>query len=239
MGHTYSNTRHGAGLFVTIEGGEGVGKTTLMERLQTYFSSTKHNFIRTREPGGTPEAEAIRNHILNPQFERPDDYQRGFMTEIFLFCAARADHVQRKIKPALEHGAIVLCDRYYDSTLAYQVAAAPEDKRDNVESTIRQLNTERFGIIKPDITFLLEAPKEVLDRRMTSRGGKLDFIEQRTSEYHERVRKNFSKIAENDYRFERINANQSRANILRDVLFCLEQRHNVTRDEIAFASLPA
>lgn len=106
------------GKFITFEGGEGSGKSTQIILLCDYLEKNNVPFILTREPGGTPVSEAIRNILLNPDFKGMD-----YITEVLLFLASRKQHIDEKIKPELEKGKIILCDRYHDSTIAYQSGA--------------------------------------------------------------------------------------------------------------------
>jgi len=103
------------GFFIAIEGGEGAGKSTHSKRFAQYLESIGHEVVLTREPGGTPTAEKIRNILLDPEITDMPDH-----TEALLFAASRADHAANLIRPALERGATVICDRYFDSSVAYQ-----------------------------------------------------------------------------------------------------------------------
>lgn len=194
-----------AGKFITIEGGEGVGKTTLVAELKKYFerywaTGALPSAVFTREPGGTPEAEEIRRMLLQPSFIREPDYKRCVETEIFLFMAARAEHCHRLINPAMQRGDWVICDRYCDSTLAYQVAAAPdEDSRWRMKKFITDINAAPYGITLPNMTLVLTAPDAAVNERLATRYGggvAADFIESRAAEYHAQVRSNYLSIVE-------------------------------------------
>jgi dTMP kinase len=175
------------GRFVTFEGGEGVGKSTQVERLRGRLGALGREVVVTREPGGSPRAEAIRASILAG---RAKAY--GPLAEAALFCAARADHLDRLIRPALARGAIVLCDRFADSTRAYQGALGSLDG-----GLIRALERVVVGDTRPDLTILLDAPAETgLDRARRRRGGAgADRFEAEEGAFHERLRRAFLDLA--------------------------------------------
>ena len=168
-------------MFITFEGGEGTGKTTLIHRV---FESLKNQYdiIKTREPGGSPVAEIIRDIVLSPEY-------KGITarTEALLIAAARAQHLDDKIIPALEQGKIVLCDRYLDSSLAYQ-AVARQLGFDFVLA-INQYATEHM----PDLTFYIDLEPEVGMARIAKRI-KYDRLDQETIVYHHLVRQGYQEV---------------------------------------------
>ena len=168
-------------MFITFEGGEGTGKTTLIHRVYDALKS-KYDIIMTREPGGSPIAEIIRYVVLNPK-------NKGMTarTEALLIAAARAQHLDDKILPALNAGKIVLCDRYLDSSLAYQ-ACARELGFDFVLA-INHYATEHM----PDITFYIDLEPEVGIARIAQRK-KFDRLDQETLAYHHMVRKGYQEV---------------------------------------------
>lgn len=175
------------GRFITLEGGEGVGKSTLAAALAQQLSERGIKVVRTREPGGSPGAEALRRIILSPP-EGVEGWQPA--AEVLLFYAARSDHLDRTIRPALARGEWVLCDRFSDSSRAYQVAAggvAPEHF-DALEKLV-------VGPTAPDLTLVLDLPMQIARTRMVARGGGPDAIEQRNADYHEAVYQAFRDIA--------------------------------------------
>lgn len=175
------------GRFITLEGGEGVGKSTLASALEARLTARGRKVVRTREPGGTRGAEAIRSLILNP----PVDVS-GWepIAETLLFYAARTDHLDKLIRPALQAGSWVLCDRFSDSTRAYQ-AAAGHVPSEHIET----LDRICVGDTIPDLTLILDLPLSAARDRMTARANDKDAIESRVLSYHEAVHKAFLDIA--------------------------------------------
>ncbi|MGY8962807.1 MAG: dTMP kinase [Rhodospirillales bacterium] len=176
------------GLFITLEGGEGSGKSTQSKRLQARLEAEGQSVIVTREPGGSPGAEAIRSLLVTGAADRWDG-----MTEAFLLFAARRDHVERTIKPALDRGTTVICDRFTDSTMAYQ-GYGHNLGREPVE----QLNRIALNDFKPDITLILDLAVEVGLKRAVSRGGDELRYEDMDVAFHHRLREGFIDIAKRD-----------------------------------------
>jgi len=175
------------GRFITLEGGEGVGKSTLAAALEARLAARGIKVVRTREPGGTPGAEVIRRLILNPPIE-----VNGWepIAETLLFYAARSDHLDKLIRPALAAGSWVICDRFSDSTRAYQ-AAAGHVPSEHIETIDRIC----VGDTTPDITLILDLPLAAARERMTARANDKDAIESRVQSYHEAVHQAFLDIA--------------------------------------------
>jgi dTMP kinase len=173
------------GRLITFEGGEGAGKSTQLVRLADWLAASGREVVRTREPGGTPGAEALRALLVEGAADRwlPS-------TELLLFAAARDDHVRRLVRPALERGAWVLCDRFTDSTLVYQGAAGGVSAE-----RIGLLDREILDVPRPDLTLLLDlSPAEGLRRRAAA-GGKDGRFEAKGQGFHERVREGFLRLA--------------------------------------------
>lgn len=191
------------GVFITFEGGEGAGKSTQVRRLALVLESYGLSVTMTREPGGTPLAEAIRGLILTHEAASEDG-----LTQALLFAAARRDHVLRVIRPALGAGHIVLCDRFADSTRAYQGSKMPENQLEQVIS----LGTDG---LKPDLTFLLDLPPEAgLERARSRFTGVEDTFERSNVGFHREVRKRFLALAEAEpARFVRIDASRDEAHV--------------------------
>lgn len=185
-------TGAGRGRFITFEGGEGVGKSTQLTRLAEHLRACGVETVTTREPGGTPKAETLRRVLLSGRVA-----PLGPLAEAALFAAARIDHVERLIAPALARGAWVLCDRFTDSTRAYQGArggVAPQ--------TLALLEKAAVGDLKPDLTIVIDLPpEEGLARaalRRTMAGQRADRFEAEDGGFHEGLRRAFLDIAEQE-----------------------------------------
>ncbi len=171
-------------MFIVLEGPDGSGKSTQTRLLVEHLSSIGRTAVQTREPGGTPAAEAIRALVLSPEFAGLDD-----RTEALLFAAARAEHVARVIRPALQRGEVVVCDRYIDSSIAYQGVG-----RSLGIDRIRELSLWATTDLLPDLTIVLD-----LDAAEgMSRVGERDRLELEPQEYHDRVRRAFVELAIHD-----------------------------------------
>jgi dTMP kinase len=169
------------GKFITIEGGEGVGKSTQIGALRDWLSEQGIEVVLTREPGGTPRAERIRAILLEPSEEA-----MPASCELLLMFAARATHVENVIKPALARGAWVVCDRFIDATYAYQGGGRGFDRE-----LIETLERAVLGRLRPDLTLLLDAPVEVGSARARARNassGGTDRFELEHTAFFERVR---------------------------------------------------
>lgn len=175
------------GAFFTFEGVEGSGKSTQIERLQNTLQAQGRNVDLTREPGGTPIAELIRGVLLDPAHT-----EMNAVAELLLYEAARAQHVEERIRPALNRGTIVLCDRYIDSTAAYQGAGRGLNTSDL--ETLQRIAT---GGLLPDRTFLIDLPVEEGLAR-ASKGEESDRIERESLEFHEQVRVGFLELAKKE-----------------------------------------
>lgn len=172
------------GLFISFEGGEGSGKSTQARNLGAALASEGHAVVVTREPGGAAGAEAIRTLLVDGPPERWTP-----LAETLLFLAARAEHLDRTIRPALDQGVTVICDRFADSTLAYQGYA-----RGLPCTFIAALNAEVVGATWPDVTIILDLPAETGLARAAARGGAQRF-EHFDLAFHERLRQGYLTIA--------------------------------------------
>jgi len=200
------------GLFITFEGGEGAGKSTQVRRLATSLEAAGHRVTITREPGGTPYAEAIRAVLLAPEAER------DAMTEALLFAAARREHIRALIEPALANGTIVLCDRFADSTRAYQGGRLPDEV---IEATI-DLAT---GGLEPDLTLLLDIPPREGLARARARAAATDMFETAELSFHDDVRERFLTLSEeHPLRFAVIDARRDADHVAAEVRDAL-RRH--------------
>ncbi|BBK31966.1 dTMP kinase [Stella humosa] len=173
------------GRFITLEGGEGAGKSTQLALLARFLEGAGVPLLRTREPGGSTGAEAIRTLILTGAVDRWDA-----RTEALLVAAARRDHVERTIRPALEQGTWVLCDRFFDSTMAYQGIAGGVDP-----AAITWLRGFATDGLTPDLTILLDLPVEIGIARTAARADGRQRFELREPAFHERLRQAFQAIA--------------------------------------------
>lgn len=174
-------------LFITFEGGEGAGKSTLIRRIQEYFSAQNAKVVTTREPGGTKLGEVVRGLVLDKNSPVPLVPK----AELLLLLAARAMHVEELIRPALAEGAVVLCDRFGDSSIAYQGYA-----RGLGPEIVTGLSDYSTGHLTPDLTFYLDVNPDVGFERMRLSDREQDRMEQETSMFHHQVREGFLKIAE-------------------------------------------
>ena len=200
------------GKFITIEGTEGVGKTTNIQFIQNWMQAKKLPFVATREPGGTPLAEQIRDLLLSPRDELVCD-----TAELLLMFAGRAQHLHQVIEPSLEEGAWVLCDRFTDATYAYQ--GAGRNMRDDL---IAELEMIVQGSLRPDLTLILDIPVELGLKRASDRS-EPDRFELEQTEFFELVRNGYLKIAEqNPNRCVVIDASQPLADVQRDINIALE-----------------
>ncbi|HEX3045096.1 MAG TPA: dTMP kinase [Bacillota bacterium] len=177
------------GLFITFEGPDGSGKSTQARLLAEDLTTLKFEIVLTREPGGTPLAEEIRRVILTPSAEPLDP-----LAEIMLYTAARAQHVRQLIQPALAAGKIVICERFVDSSLAYQGYGLGWDRE-----FIKEINRMAIGEFQPDLTFLLDLEITECKRRLTSRTARnkqgADRIESRGVDFQAKVSRGFREIA--------------------------------------------
>lgn len=172
------------GRFITVEGGEGVGKSTNMDFMSSLIKAQGLEVVRTREPGGTPMAERIRDMLLEHGDEPLPD-----TAELLLFFAARTLNIENAVKPALAAGKWVLCDRFTDASRAYQGAGRGLDA-DRIETLADWVH----GDLQPDLTVLLDAPPEVGRRRAEKRGAP-DRLESEQAAFYGRVREAYLAIA--------------------------------------------
>ncbi len=175
-----------SGLFVTLEGGEGAGKSTQARLLADRLAKNSHRVLHTREPGGAAGAERLRSLLLE------GDHGLGLRAEILVHFAARFDHVEHTIVPALAEGRLVICDRFFDSTLAYQGFGLGMGEAGPL-TFIRDLIA--LTPLTPDLTLLLDLPRELARQRLTRRGRDPDRYERLDEAFHRRVADGFRQIA--------------------------------------------
>jgi dTMP kinase len=201
------------GCFITFEGPEGAGKSTQIRHLGEWFRGEGRECVLTREPGGTGIGEDLRRILKHHQGMQPI----ADPAEVLLFAACRAQHVHEVIRPAMARGAVVLCDRFIDSTVAYQGYARGLDLE-----FIHRLNDFAVGGCRPDLTLLLDISPEESAERTLRRGEALlveDRIEAETREFHRRVRDGFLRIAQDEpERVKRVDAAPPMAEVHEHIL---------------------
>lgn len=206
------------GYFVTLEGGEGSGKSTQLGLLEDYLSKGGYDVIFTREPGGTPISEKIRKILLGGENTEMCDE-----TEALLFAAARVQHIKEKILPAVAAGKTVVCDRYVHSSLVYQGYAR------GLGDFVEKVNSYALENCMPDVTIFLDITPE---RAFARKGGadKDDRLEQSGMDFHKRVYDGYVRVAEKfpDH-FVRINADRPVEDVFEDILSTLENIGVITR----------
>lgn len=200
-------------MFISFEGTEGVGKTTLITSIHHYLKQQGHDVVLTREPGGTPLAERIRNLLLDQHDESVNE-----SCELLLIFAARAQHIQQVIQPALQQNKWVLSDRFVDASFAYQGGGRLLDQQKII------LLQQKFVSLMPQLTFWLDAPVEVGMQRAKNRGA-LDRFEQEKIEFFERVRAVYAARAQAEpNRIIRIDATQTPQIMLAQAIATLENK---------------
>lgn len=198
------------GKFVTIEGPDGAGKTTQALNISQHLEKLGYDVLLIREPGGTEIGEKIRNILLDPQ-----NSNMAFKTEVLLYAAARAQIIAEKIVPALDKGCIVICDRFLDSSIAYQGWGRNEDM-----DFVKQINSLTVGTCIPDLTILLdldveEGLKRIAENRDRLEGEKLEF--------HYRVRQGFLECAAENDRFKIVSAQDFQEIVFENMLKLIEE----------------
>jgi len=200
------------GKFITIEGTEGVGKTTNIDFIQAWLLEQNIEFLATREPGGTPLAEQVRQLLLTPGDEKICD-----TAELLLMFAGRAQHLDQVILPSLDAGKWVVCDRFTDATYAYQGSGRGMDS-----TLIEHLEHLVQGVLRPDLTLILDIPVEIGLKRASDRSAP-DRFEQEQVEFFERVRQGYLNTAGKDpQRYAVIDASQSLDGVQFDIKAVLE-----------------
>ncbi|PHS39988.1 MAG: dTMP kinase [Robiginitomaculum sp.] len=208
------------GKFISLEGGEGAGKTTQATRIKSALEAANIEVVITREPGGTFGAEAIRDLVLGGSHERWSG-----LTELLLMYAARLDHVEKLIKPALARGVWVLCDRFSDSSMAYQGYA-----RGLGREKVAAIDEVVLGGFKPDLTILFDIDPILAQRRVKARGEDLSRFDTEDLDFHKTLRAAFLDIAKrNTERFGIVDATLSRDAIEAQIKHLLMQKFSGLR----------
>ena len=206
------------GLFITLEGGDGAGKSTQIRNIERFFDEKGLVVVHTREPGGTPISEKLRNILLdNSNTEMAD------VTEMMIYAASRAQNVREFILPALERGEIVICDRFVDSSIAYQAYGR------ELGDMVGIVNHYATGGLTPDITFWLDIDPQAGKMR-AAKAGDLDRLELEQMDFHYRVYDGYKRLAEDDPgRVKRIDASDTVDNIKDDIYAHLGERSRARR----------
>lgn len=205
-----------SGLFITLEGGEGAGKTTLVQKLYDELTNRGYQVVKTREPGGSRLSEHIREWLLR----RDKEIKVGLNAELLLFLAARVQHLEEQILPALEFGHIVLCDRYHDSSIAYQGKA-----RGLGMDYVEKMCTIASDNLWPDLTLYLDLSPEVgLSRTQVDGKYILDSIESEAIHFHQQVQEGFHiQAKKNPERIHSIDAHVSPEEVFHHAMQKVEQ----------------
>ena len=206
-----------AGLFITFEGGEGAGKTTQIRLLKEALEKQGKNVLLTREPGGSDGAEAIRPLLVSGHANW------DALTEVLLFSAARRDHLVQKVWPALKDNKIVLCDRFADSTMAYQGYGRGDDKK--IQAKLIELYKMIAGDFEPDLTFILDIDPKVGLKRSYSRTDNTERrFEDMDIQFHQNLRQAFWEIAsKNPKRYHIISAERPIEKIHEEIMKVITQ----------------
>ena len=206
-------------LFITFEGLDFSGKSTQVRRLEAALRTSGHDVLVLREPGGTTVGESIRTILL--------DRSTVHLTpaaEMFLFSASRAQLVEDVIRPALRRGIVVVCDRFYDSTTAYQGGGRGIDA-----DVIHAVNTAATGGLVPDLTLFLDVPDDERSRRREAMGAARDRMESNSEDFYRRVRDAFLRLAATESRFQVIDGTKPEQEVARqigDLIHHIRQRHD-------------
>ena len=201
------------GKFIVIEGGEGGGKTTNLRFIEKYLRAQGIDLVLTREPGGTPLAEEVRALLLTNRSEPV-----SAMAELLMIFAARAQHLERCIKPALEQGQWVLCDRFTDATFAYQGGGRGVSD-ENIETLVELVHPKLW----PDLTVLLDVPVEIGRERARARGELDRFEIEKLSFYHAVRDKYLARLAQQPGRFGLVNAGEPLEDVQHQIAAILER----------------
>ena len=200
------------GLFITLEGGDGSGKSTQIRNIEKFFTEKGFAVLHTREPGGPRISEKLRDILLDTE-----NTEMEAVTEMLIYAASRAQHVRETVIPALERGEVVICDRFVDSSIAYQAYGRC------LGDMVAEVNKYATGGLSPDLTIWLDIDPETGKARALGDKGP-DRLDLESSAFHERVREGYKAISESEpERFKRIDAAGSIEEIREKIYSCLEE----------------
>lgn len=203
-------------MFITFEGGEGAGKSTAIKKVVEKLENEGYQIVLTREPGGTPISEEIRNIILDKKNTEMDE-----RTEALLYAASRRQHIVEKIIPSIKEGKIVLCDRFLDSSLAYQGYA-----RGIGIDKVLEMNLFATEGLEPDLTFFFDLdPEKGLERIAANSNREVNRLDVEKLSFHKKVREGFLMLAKRfEHRFVVIDASKDKDSVFQDVYNAIEER---------------
>ena len=201
-------------MFITFEGPDGSGKSTIIQKVYDYLIENNYDVIKTREPGGSPIAEKIRNLILDTE-----NTEMGYRTEALLYAASRAQHVEKTILPALNENKIVLCDRFLISSLAYQGVG-----RDLGIENVRKINEFAINGVFPDFVLFFDVDPITTLKRKSSLDT-ADRLEKEGNNFHERVYNGYKEILNSEKNIEIIDATQSVEDVFSQCIKVLKRRN--------------
>ena len=200
------------GLFITLEGGDGAGKSTQIRNIDSFFASRGRLVLHTREPGGTKIGEKLRAILLDKENSEMDA-----VTEMLIYAASRAQHVREVVIPALERGEVVICDRFTDSSVAYQGYGR------GLGDVVAEVNRRATGGLEPDITFWLDIDPDA-GRARAAKAGEPDRLEREAREFHYRLYEGYKALAQkHPERIKRIDASQTPDQIAEEIYEYLEE----------------
>lgn len=200
------------GLFITVEGGDGAGKSTQIKNIEGFLAGRGFEVLHTREPGGTRIGELLRDILLDRSNTEMDA-----VTEMLIYAASRAQHVRELILPALERGDAVICDRFVDSSIAYQGYGR------ELGEMVAEVNRRATGGLAPDITFWLDIDPE-LGRKRAAGAGSLDRLELERMDFHYRLYDGYKSLAASEPdRIKRIDASRTKEEICGEIIAYLEE----------------
>ena len=200
------------GLFITLEGGDGAGKSTQIRNIKSFFEMKGLVVVHTREPGGTQISEKLRDILLDSHNTEMDA-----VTEMLIYAASRAQHVRELVKPALDEGSVVICDRFLDSSIAYQAYGR------GLGDMVKIVNSYATDGLTPDITFWMDIDPDAGKERV-SKMGDFDRLEMEARDFHYRVYEGYKAIAQSEPdRIKRIDASRSVEEISAEIIKYLEE----------------